>query len=479
MKCFIKIEGGNFHMKKKRVSLLGLIMVVMLSITLAACGGGNSNVAQSESPSESPSDSPSASASETVSESPSADAGPKIEGDFEIQYFVGGYGDAWWKSQLKQFGEKYPDLKIKESAGPKINAQMKPRWIQGDPPDLIFIDGAEGLDVPTAIKDGQLLDITDWYKTAQNVEGELITDLLIAPSTPVDGRVYNIPMVFGSWGTFYDKALFTKNGWEVPTDFDSLLAVSEVIKASGTHPYVYTGVHVGYLVGGFVNPAIVSANGDNPQILQDMADLKEGVFSTPPVRAALQQVVTMRDKGYFDPASAALNHTDSQMTFLQHKDAFIPNGLWVENEMKNDKPADFEFGYIPSVTQAPGGKYIANPYTTLIAVAAKAKNPEAAKAFIQFIYTKKAAVEWAESTGAILNVKAGAEVEASNASSITKGALKYFSDPNLVVLPPVSGTNADVNKEIENATLALATDSKVTIEQWIERVEKAAAKARK
>ncbi|CAK4852201.1 unnamed protein product, partial [Aphanomyces euteiches] len=376
---------------------------------------------------------PAASAAPDASAAPEA-AGSTIKGDFEIQYFVGGYGDSWWKETIKQFNAKYPDLKIKESAGPKINETMKPRWIQNDPPDLPLVYG-------------------DAKKN------------------------YAIPMVFGSWGTFYDKALFTKNGWDVPTDFDSFLAVSEKIKASGMHPYVHAGIYTGYLEGGFLFPAMVSANGDNPQVLQDIADMKEGVFSSAPVVAALKQLVTLRDKGYIDPASVAINHTDSQLQFLQHKDAFIPNGLWVENEMKKDLPSGFEFGYIPSITQAKGGKYIANPYTTTLAIAQKAKNPEAAKAFIQFVYTKKAAVEWAEMTGAILNVKAGAEVDASKAAGLTKNALKYFSSPDLVVLPAFAN-NADVTKEMDAATLALSSDPKVTVEMWSERVEKAAVKAR-
>ncbi|WP_256758868.1 ABC transporter substrate-binding protein [Cohnella sp. WQ 127256] len=460
-------------MKTKKIVFLSLTVLLLLAVGLTGCGGSNKS-AESAKPSASASTPATESASSSAEESPSAEAGPTLAGDFEVQYCVGGYGDSWQKSMVKQFKEKYPDVNIIESAGPKINDQMKPRWIQGDPPDLVFIDCAGGLDVLQSIKDGQLMDLTDWLKTAQNVDGELISDLLIAPAEDFGGKNYTIPFVFGSWGTFYDQALFREKNWEVPTDFDSFLAVSEKIKASGMEPYVHTGVHTGYFTGGFLFPAIVSANGDDPAILKDMADLKEGVFKSEPVMKALQQIVTLRDKGFIDKASGALNHTDSQIQFVQHKDAFIPNGLWVENEMKQDTPAGFEFGMIPSITQAPGGKYIANPYTSPIAIASKAKNPEAAKAFIQFIYSKKAAIEWAELTGALFNVKV--DLNGSKASALSISASKYYSSPDLVVLPAVTN-NEDVKKEWENATLAL-TYGKVTPEEWADRVEKAAAKAR-
>src|SRR5688572_13730038 len=105
-------------MKMKKSVLLSLTMLFILSIVLAGCGSNNAATNSAK---------PGATVAATAA--PTPETGVKIAGDFEIQYFVGGYGDAWWKSQLKQFNEMYPDLKIKESAGPKINEQMKPRWI--------------------------------------------------------------------------------------------------------------------------------------------------------------------------------------------------------------------------------------------------------------------------------------------------------------------------------------------------------------
>ena len=441
--------------------------MMALTAALAGCGGNDGKEAASSGPASS------APASQPAAESPDG-AAPDIKGDFEIQYFVGGYGDAWWKSMIAQFKEKYPNVNVKESAGPKINDQMKPRWIQNDPPDLVYIDGAGGLDVMQAVKDGQLMDLTDWFATADNADGEKLSDVVIMAPSPIGGKMYTIPLVFGSWGTFYDKALFANNGWEAPADFDGFLAVSDKIKASGIAPYIHPGIYTGYLTGAFLFPAIVSANGDDPSIIQDIADLKPGIFKSEPVMKAVGQLVAMRDRGFIDPSAVALNHTDSQIQFLQHKNAFIPNGLWLPNEMAKDTPEGFEFGYIPSVTQAPGGKYVANPYTSPMAIAANAKNPEAAKAFLQLVYTKQAAVDWAEKTGAIMNFKV--DLNGTQASEVSKEASKFYSSDNLVVAPAVQ-IHADISKELDNATLAL-TDNKLQPEEWADRMEKAAEKVR-
>ena len=420
---------------------------------------------------------PGTDAKPAVSAAPSntaASSDKKLTGDFEIQYFVGGYGDAWWKEMIAEFQKKYPDLKIKESAGAKINDQMKPRWIQGNPPDFVYIDGA-GANARQMVKDDQLLDITDWLKDLKNADGEKLSDLLISkPEEYEPGKNHTVPLVFGSWGTFYDKALFTKNGWEEPKDFESFLAVSGKIKASGMMPYIHTGVYPYYIAGGLLDSATVSANKDDASILKKVASLEPGIFKSEPVMKALDKIVQLRDKGFIDPGSVSLNHTDSQALWLQHKAAFIPNGLWLENEMKKDIPQGFDFGFIPSISQEKGGKYIAIPYTSTIAVAKKAKNPEAAKAFIQFLFTKQHAVRWAELTGALMNVKA--DLESSKASNVVKSAMKYYNSPNTVVAPEVV-LPADVEKARNDAIVALTT-SKITPAEWADRLEKAAEKAR-
>jgi N-acetylglucosamine transport system substrate-binding protein len=446
----------------KKAKLGITIAALSLLVSLVGCGTGNGggNASTPES-----------------SASPENSANPVVAGltgDFEIQYFVGGYGDAWWKDVIGQFQKANPELKIKESAGPVINDQMKPRWIQGNPPDVVYIDGA-GSNPRQMIEDDQLMDITDWVKEAKNPDGEKILDIMISQPEVYGDRTYNVPLVFGAYGNYYDQALFESKGWEVPKDYDSFLAVSAKIKEAGIMPYIHAGVYPEYIHGGFLFPAIVSANGDDAGILRDMGDLKEGVYASEPVMKALNQLSEISKLGYIDPASPALNHTDSQMMFLQHKAAFIPNGLWLESEMKKDTPADFKYGYIPSVTQTKDGKYVAFPYTSTMAIAKKAKNPEAAKAFIEFVFTKQNSLSWAEKTGALMNVKA--DLDSSSAGDIAKTAMKFYSNDNTVVAPVVE-FNPDVREEMQNATIAL-TQGKITPQQWGERVEAASAKARK
>ncbi|RKP54156.1 extracellular solute-binding protein [Cohnella endophytica] len=449
----------------KKFTVLGIAAIVA-ALSLAGCGSKNNNASPSASPSESPSAStPAATESASAPASESTDNTVKLKGDFEIQYFVGGYGDKWWKKVIADFKAANPELNVKESGGPKINDQMKPRWIGGTPPDFVYIDGA-GLNDRQMVEDGQLEDLTDWLKDAKNIDGDLITDILAQPAQQFDGKVYNIPLVLNSWGVFWNKALFKEKGWTEPTDFQSFLDVSDKIKASGMTPFIHTGKYPYYINGSILYPAIVSANNNDFTILQDMAANKVEAYESPAVLAALNKIVTLRDKGFIDKASIQINHTDSQMLFLQNKDAFIPNGLWLPNEMSKDIPQGFDFGFIPSVTQDAGGKVVANTSTATVAIAKNAKNKDAAKAFMQFIFSKAQASQWAELSGAPSNIKG--DISSSNAPNFVKDAAKYLTDPNTVVIPTIT-YNADVDKAMMDATDAL-TISKITPEEWVKRV---------
>ncbi|KIL35607.1 ABC transporter substrate-binding protein [Cohnella kolymensis] len=454
----------------KKITALTMALLLVI-LTLAACGGG-SNKEASNSPSGSAQSS--APASQPASPSGSGDTATKLTGDFEIQYFVGGFGDKWWKKVIADFQAANPDLKIKQSAGPKINDQNKPRWIGGNPPDFVYIDGA-GINDRQMVEDDLLEDLTDWIKTAKNIDGELITDLLAQPPQQYDGKTFNIPLVLNSWGVFWDKKLFADKGWTEPTDFNSFMEVSEKIKADGVTPFIHTGKYPYYINGAILFPAIVAANNNDYSILQDMAANKVEAFEKPAVLTALNKIVQMRDKGFIDKASIQINHTDSQMLFLQHKDAFIPNGLWLPNEMSKDIPEGFDFGFIPSITHDAGGKVVANTSTATVAVAKKGKNKEAAKAFLQFIFSKAQASQWAELSGAPSNIKG--DISSSNAPNFVKDAAKYLTDANTVVVPTIT-YNADVDKAMMDATDAL-TIKTITPEEWVKRVTDVVKKASK
>lgn len=401
----------------------------------------------------------------------------KVNGKLEIQYFVGGYGDSWWKEVIGDFEEKYPDVKVVQHAGPNINEEMRSRWVSGDPPDVVYIDGA-GSSETQMVEDGQLMNLSDWVKDIKLKDGTPLIDSFIVDPPKYDGEIYSLPLVFDTWGTWYDKAWFEKNNWEVPTDFESFMStMGEIKESEGIAPFVTTGKYPYYFLRGMLYPAFGAAGGN--ELLNGVIKGKKGAWTSDEVLEVMKNVEKMAKKGYIDSGFGALNHTQSQMNFLLHKNAFIPVGFWLPNEMEKSKPEGLEYGFIPSPMNEAGEPMAVVPDLRPLAIAEEAENPEAAKAFVEFVFTKEYAKLFSEHTGAIMNLKG---VDLASNDKVPQ----YLIDANKMINNPDKAKiyhkphpmSADLETPISNALVSLMLGN-ISAEEFTQKAEEAAAEYRK
>lgn len=163
------------------------------------------------------------------------------------------------------------------------------------------------------------------------------------------------------------------------------------------------------------------------------------------------------------------------MNFLLHKNAYIPVGFWLPNEMANDVPEGFEFGFVPSPMQDAGEPYVVVPDLRPLAIAKDAENPEAAKAFVEFVFKREYASLFAELTGAMMNLK-GVDLSANeNVPGYLIQANDLINDPSKVAIHhkpyPMS---ANLETPISNALAALML-GEIDAEEFCRRAEEAAA----
>lgn len=455
--CCTKIKGGNKLNKLFKGRRFLLIAVLLMVALIAACSSDENEDDD---------------ATET-SGTPSTGAEGEVSGDLEIQYFVGGYGDSWWKEVIADFQEEYPDVNVIEHAGPNINEEMRSRWISNDPPDVVYIDGA-GSSETQMVEDGQLMNLSEWVEGIELEGGDKLVESFIVQPGKFDGEIYSLPLVFDTWGTWYDRALFEEKGYEVPTDFDSFMSSMEEIKeGEDINPLVTSGQHPYYFLRGMLYPAFGAAGGE--ELLSDLITGAEGAWTSDVVLETMKKVEKLQQEGMFDSGLGALNHTQSQMNFLLHENAFIPVGFWLPNEMANDIPEGFDFGFIPSPMQDEGEPFAIVPDLRPLAIAENAKNPEAAKAFVAFAFTREYAMSFSEHTGAIMNITEVDLTENENVPGYLTEANAMINDPDQVqIYEKPHPMSADLETPIGNALMSLMLGN-MTAEEFVEEAEKAAA----
>ena len=97
-----------------------------------------------------------------------------------------------------------------------IAQSLQPKFVAGNPPDLIDNSGANAIGI-TTIRD-QLAELSDVIN-ANNYEGKKIADTLYtgvtAPGT-FDGKFVQLNYVLTVYALWYSASLFDVDGWTVP-----------------------------------------------------------------------------------------------------------------------------------------------------------------------------------------------------------------------------------------------------------------------
>ena len=103
-------------------------------------------------------------------------------------------------------------------------------YLQGSPDDTFT--WFSGYRMQYYAAQGQLAPIDDvWEKIGGN-----FSPAMKKASTGPDGKMYFVPNYNYPWGFFYRKSLWAEKGYEVPTTFDQLTALSAKMKSDGLIP---------------------------------------------------------------------------------------------------------------------------------------------------------------------------------------------------------------------------------------------------
>lgn len=428
---------------------------------------------------------------ETKEETESTDAAAS-ETNFEnkelsIAVFEGGYGPDYWVEIVQKFEAAYPGVKVNMQINPKIGEIIRPQIVSGTVPDFISMNDNEtsGL-IASMIKEKALLDISDLFEEKAINSDTVLKDMIMdgvldtAKCAPYgDGKIYLAPFNASPMGLVYNKTIFEENGWQLPVTWDDFFALGDKAKEKGIALFTYQGIYPGYIES-VLWPAIASASGlDN---LKEIGSYKAGTFGNTDVLKVLDNIQKISTGGYLLKGTTALNHTQSQSEMMMNKALFIPNGNWMEGEMKDAPRADgFKFGLCPApVLEAGQEKYVMSSIEQF-SIPKNAKNPELAKEFIKFLYTDDSVKLFAEKANGIYALK--------DATELTKGIVtdgvyemnKIYEQATPMVfafdaLP--EGTKV-VPRDSVFKVLSDVMNGKMTTQEWADGVEASFAEVNK
>jgi raffinose/stachyose/melibiose transport system substrate-binding protein len=290
---------------------------------------------------------------------------------------------------MAAFTRQYPNVKwnIREDQFAVIT-QNAPRVLANDPPDLMRLPSISDL-----VKDGLLKNLDPYAKAFgwDKWPSSQLVQLRLGPGGRPrgEGSLYAMGLNYSMTGVFYNKKLAARIGMtSAPAtlaQFDQDMAKA---KRAGITPIVQFN---GGATGGFAFPLqdLMASYGPPGPINNWIFDKPGATIDTPPNLKAAQHLAQWIKAGYFESDANAMDYFTMMSRFTHGKGLFMFDGDWESGNLDKLMPGNAGFFLMPPAQ--PGGKYAAMSAPLTYGIAARAKHPDCAAFFLNWVAANPAA----------------------------------------------------------------------------------------
>ncbi|HET7304256.1 MAG TPA: N-acetylglucosamine/diacetylchitobiose ABC transporter substrate-binding protein [Segeticoccus sp.] len=319
-------------------------------------------------------------------------------GTIDAVIFNGGYGIDYVNYAAKVMQKTFPDVTAKISPSTKIAQELQPRFVSGNPPDLVDDSGANKIGYNAIL--GQIEDLQEIIE-AKNLEGTTIQDTLYPGVLDVGkfgDKLAAINYAMTVYGIWYSGSLFDQHGWKPPKTWDEAMDLGKQAKKEDKYLFLWGKEAATYYQKLTVASAI-KQGGDEVRLA--LGNLKPKCWSHPAVQGVFKALEAVIKAGYMKPGGAGTQFTRAQAQWSNAQQALLyPSGSWIENEMKDQTKKGFKMMGSPAMTLDTDA---AMPATALHREAAEAyivpsqgKNPAGGKELLRTMLSKDAASNFAK-----------------------------------------------------------------------------------
>lgn len=337
-----------------------------------------------------------------------------------------GFGTEPYEKVAEAFMKKNPDVLVKINFNPSITDTTASRLESNtNLADVYSFKSMES--IKRWVAEGWVEPLDDVYGAALST-GKTVKDSMTgnaAEACSYNGVAYAIPEYIAVDGFVYNKSLFDKYGWTIPTTTAELDKLCRKILSDTdgkVSPIVYCGGAAdGYLYFAVDNWVYQYEGIKNLDTF--FAYENAEVFNPSKYKGKMYALQNLQkflfDEGNYTMAgSTGMTHIVAQSKLIQGEAAMMLNGSWFENEMSEvlKQNPDVEMGMfaIPEVSDSTGKAMHADGYTTeddkrviqasygaYYFIPSNADNKEDAKAFLQFLSEPEASEIYTRYSNAI------------------------------------------------------------------------------
>lgn len=282
---------------------------------------------------------------------------------------------------VKAFEKANPGVKVRytTSGADQYQQQIRTQLSSGTAPDVMSVwpgNGNPGATVVLA-KPGYLRDLSDQPWAAKMPDA-------IKTVAQYEGKTYNAIFGQNGIGAVYNQQAMAKAGLTPPDTWTDLLAFCKAAKAKGTPAFALGNQDnwvTQLVLYALVATTVYGPDRDFDQKMQS----GQATFAGSQWATALDKYLTMEKTGCFQKNPLGTNYEASQALAAAGKTLGIIQGNWVIALLKGKNPqGTFTLKALPA-TDDPSQTLIPAAAGAGYGVNAKAKNPELALKFVNFV----------------------------------------------------------------------------------------------
>lgn len=367
-------------MNRTRTTLVALLSGAGLALSACAPGGGSDDAADDSA-------SPTPGAVKTDAAS---------LGDVTLTVWdqeVRGGQEKQMSTLNAEFQKKYPNVKIKRVSRSfdDLVKTLRLALTGADAPDVVQANNTRS-QMGEFVKAGQLVNL-DPYAAAYGWDKRYPQSVRNVASYSPDGKTFGSGSLFGMpqvgevVGIFYNDAKLKTLGINPPrtwADFDAALATA---KSKGEVPLVLGNLEkwpAGHVFG------VVQGRFTKAEDIRKLGfGQPGGSWVTPENTKAAETLVSYVDKGYFNSGFNGQDYDPAWQNFTKGQGLFLIAGSWLQADLSAAMKTDVKF-MLPPAPEAGGTPVTTGGSGLPFAITEKAKNKDAAAAYIDFITSPEA-----------------------------------------------------------------------------------------
>ena len=326
-----------------------------------------------------------------------------------IEVLKGGLGETVYRELAKAYNDAHPDVSLSITLNRTINDTVDLSLQQGkNVADAYCIRDINK--IKRFYSQGYIKDLTDVFNS-EIENGETLLDKMdvsAASYSDYNGKYICIPEYVNANGFVYNKDMFDRYHWEIPTTTEQFQVLLDKILADTggeVKPIVFTRDaqgYVYYLLNGINTSYNGIANMDRIVEFENSEIFNPTNCTGKKAALTCMQNWMLEENGYVLKGSIGMSNNDAIKNLMDGKAAMMLNGSWFETEpaavSSRNKPnlgimkvPEYSVGgtikRAEGYTSEEGKGLIHSEYTANFIVPEKAKHADIAIDFLKFIST--------------------------------------------------------------------------------------------